>query len=666
LSIFGTIIEILKANKIPYPMSKKNKTVKSVSPAMPQNDTQALNTISATPKDNTTLWFYGAIAFLVIITFVAFSGGFDNEFVDWDDQNYVTTNPLVKNPTGQWNKALNSHVGLNYHPLTMLSLMVNSAIWGIETARSFVVTNTIIHLLNVLLVFWFVLLLLKNQSETQISKSGKPFFLAFVTALFFAIHPMRVESVTWVSERKDVLYVFFFIAACINYLKYIDSDKQRKYLFYSFLLFLASCLSKGQAVVLPIVFLLLDYWRDRKWTQNVLIEKIPFLAISLLFGLIAVNIQSGGDFGGLIHVEGIAGTAVKNAQKGTIFRNMLFAGYGFLMYCFHLLLPIKLSSFYPYRNPSESHPEYLLGLFILIGFIVIGIFNYRRNKIVTFGITFFMITIALVLQLLQVGDAIMADRYTYLPYLGLLLIISTFLWKLFQKSEILKSISIGIIFCAMILCVVMTRNQVETWQDTEALFSQRIKIEPDDTRGYVTLAGIYRKKENLDGVITNSNLAIEKGWKENIAPWLNLAVAYDKQGNYAKALEYYNYVIQKEPTAESYSKRGSLFLNIQQPYKALPDLEKAIKMPKNEDLVSTRGALANAQLNTGQIKEALENYNIVIDKDKSLNPEYFYNRGAAKSQLKDISGAIEDIKICVKLKPDHEKGLQAMKLFGIK
>ena len=137
--------------------------------------------------------------------------------------------------------------------------MINSAIFGFKSAGSFIITNTLIHLLSVLLVFWFVLLLLKNKSEILLSKIEKPLFVSFITALLFTIHPMRVESVVWVSERKDVLYSFFFLAACINYLKYLASKKQRKYLIYSFFLFLASCLSKGQAVVLPIMLLLLDY-----------------------------------------------------------------------------------------------------------------------------------------------------------------------------------------------------------------------------------------------------------------------------------------------------------------------------------------------------------------------------------------------------------------------
>jgi protein O-mannosyl-transferase len=647
-------------------MSKKNKVVNQSPSSITKNQSADIQEIIS-ENTNSNKWFWICIGVLVVSVFIAFSGGFNNEFVNWDDQNYVYQNPMVKNPSGQWGTAWNSHVALNYHPLTMTSLMINSALFGIESARSYIVTNTIIHLLNVLFVFWFVLLLLKNKTKILLPKAGKPLFVAFVTALLFAIHPMRVESVIWVSERKDVLYSFFFLAACINYLKYLDTEKNRKYLIYSFFLFLASCLSKGQAVVLPIVFLLLDYWRERKFERNIFVEKIPFLVLSLLFGLIAVSVQGGGNFGGLLHVEGIAGTAMNAAPKGSIFSNILYAGYGFMMYCYHLIIPFKLSSLYPYRAPEESHPEYFLGLMIMLMVIGVGFFNYGRNKIITFGIGFFLITIALVLQLLQVGGAIMADRYTYLPYIGFFFIISIFLWNLFQKQGFQKNIAIGIISLFSILCIFLTRKQVETWQDSEALFSQRVKLEPDDYRAYYNLGEVYMAKENPDGVITNFALAIEKGWKETNTPWLNLAVAYEKNKDYPKALENYNYMILKAPDAEMYLGRGNVYLNAQQPEKALPDLEKAMSMPKLKDKKMARGSLATAQLNTGKYKEALENYNIVIDKEGVKdNSEYYYNRGVAKTKFGDNQGALADIKQCVKLKPDHVKANQALVLFGVK
>jgi hypothetical protein len=139
--------------------------------------------------------------------------------------------------------------------------------------------------------------------------SNKNKIVALWVALIYGIHPMRVESVTWVSERKDVLYGLFFWAACIVYVQYLQKNKNAK-LVWTWVLFVLSCLSKAQAVVLPMVLLLLDYWYDRKLEPKVLIEKIPFFMASLLFGLIATNIQAGGDFHGMIHAIGEQKTAL--------------------------------------------------------------------------------------------------------------------------------------------------------------------------------------------------------------------------------------------------------------------------------------------------------------------------------------------------------------------
>jgi protein O-mannosyl-transferase len=648
-------------------MSKKNKAINQSPPSVTKNQSADIEEV-ITEKTNPTQWFGICISVLVVAVFIAFSGGFNNEFVNWDDQTYIKLNYLVTKPKGHWMEAWNSYIALNYAPLTINSLMINSAIFGFESARSFIITNTLIHLLNVLLVFWFVLLLLKNKSEILLPKTGKPLFVAFVTALLFAIHPMRVESVVWVSERKDVLYSFFFLAACINYLKYLDSEKERKYLIYSFLLFLASCLSKGQAVVLPIVLLLLDYWRERKFERNVFVEKVPFLALSLLFGLLATSVQSGGNFYGFLHNIGVAGYATVDSEKVSIAKNFTFAGYGFMMYCYHLLFPFKLSSFYLYDPFENVHIEYFIGLLFMIAVIAFGIYNYRKNQVITFGIGFFVITVVLVLQIMQVGLAIMADRYTYLPYIGFFFMLSMFLWSFYEKKDFRKYLSMGLIGAFSIMCLIITRQQTEIWQDTISLFKHRLTLNTNDYRGHYNLGEAYVAKDDPDGAIEQFTLAIEQGWKESISPWANLATAYEKKKDYTKAIEYHDIIIKKDSaTAETYMNRGNVYLNAQMPEKALPDLEKAMSMPKLKDKKLTRGSLATAQLNVGKYQEALDNYNIVIDKEKvKNNPEYYYNRGVAKTKFGDNQGAIVDIKECVKLKPDHAKGKEALVLLGVK
>ena len=207
-----------------------------------------------------------ALALLTVAVLAAFSSGFGNTFVDWDDPDYVTENDLVQSPTRAGLPALlKTPVAFNYHPLTMLSLAADAALFG-PGATSFIVTNTVLHLLNTLMVF-----------ALAYGLSRRDLWVATIAALIWGLHPMHVESVMWVSERKDVLYAFFFLLACLAYLRF-RLTHERPWLVAVFGLFVLSCLSKAMAVVLPVVLLTIDYWQGRRLiSRSTLLEKAPFL-----------------------------------------------------------------------------------------------------------------------------------------------------------------------------------------------------------------------------------------------------------------------------------------------------------------------------------------------------------------------------------------------------
>ena len=186
---------------------------------------------------------------LSLITFLTFHGAFDNSFVNWDDQVYVEEQPLVLNK--EYAALWKTPVSLNYHPLTMISiaLQVPKDIKKLSPAPM-IKLNVWLHIFNVSLVFLFLWMI-----------NEKKWIVAFLTATIFALHPMHVESVVWVSERKDVLYTFFFLLACITYWQYVVTEK-KKWIAFAFMLFVLSVLSKAMAVVLPLVFLLLSAFRE--------------------------------------------------------------------------------------------------------------------------------------------------------------------------------------------------------------------------------------------------------------------------------------------------------------------------------------------------------------------------------------------------------------------
>lgn len=633
-------------------MSKNNKLPKK-NTASQTAVNQSINAGRVSPKTPFSYGKWLAVGALIVALFVAFSGGFDNQFVDWDDNVYVAKDYLVTDPKGHFGEAFKSHVALNYHPLTIVSMMINASISGTETAKSFIVTNFIIHLLNTLLVFWLIMLLTKRR-----------LMASFFVALLFAIHPMRVESVTWVSERKDVLYGFFFIAGCISYLYYLDAEKKTKYLIISLILFVLSCLSKAQAVVLPIIFFLFDYWRDRKIDAKVILEKIPFLVFSLLFGLIATNVQSGGDFHGMIHIIGEQRSAL-SLKVFTMMDRIIYAGYGFFMYFYHIFMPINLCTFYPYE-PEGVNKFYSVGIVFSLIIIGLTIFSARKSKLFLFGIGFFAVTVALVLQFISVGAAIMADRYTYIPYIGLFFVLAMLLDQLAEKNQSLKQVVWVGAFAFAGFCLFQTRKQVETWQNTGTLFGQIIKIFPNDYRAYYTYGKYIGEKEGkLEESIVANKKAIELGYKEDAGPWENLGTAYGMKGDTQKALEYFSEAIKRGPSkGETYMNRGMAYFNLNQPAKAIPDFEKSLTM-KNDKIILSRGFLATAYLATGNAGKALENFNQVIDKDGSQEPVHFYNRGLTKQTLGDRAGAIADFQKTLTLQPNYEAAKKSLASLGV-
>ena len=250
-----------------------------------------------------------------------------------------------------------------------------------------------------------------------------------------------------------------------------------------------------------------------KIDTKALLEKAPFLAFSLLFGLIATNIQSGGDFHGAIHIIGEQKSAL-SMKVFTMMDRIQYAGYGFLMYFYHLILPLNLCTFYPYESTGPNVKFYSAGVVFALIIIGLAIFSARKTKLFFFGIGFFAVTVALVLQFISVGAAIMADRYTYIPYIGLFFVLAMVIDKIAERNQALKQVVWIGAFAFTAFCLYLTRQQVEVWQNTGTLFGQIIKLYPNDYRAYYTYGKYVGEKEGkLDESIAANLKAIELGYK---------------------------------------------------------------------------------------------------------------------------------------------------------
>jgi Flp pilus assembly protein TadD len=575
----------------------------------------------------------------LIVTWIVFSGVTKNGFTNWDDPTYVLENRKIiefDNEAAVW--FFRNPSASNYHPLTMISLGLdsrNAKKTQVPVSSSmepdavpFHSTSLVLYLITVLLVFIFVYLL-----------TDKRWIPALIVALLFGVHPFHVESVAWISERKDVLYGMFFMAGLILYVRYLQI--QRGYLLWiTFGLFFLSVLSKPAAIVFPVIMLVMDYFTHRKFTMRLWLEKLPFIAVSIAAGLITFLIQSK--------------DAVADFKTFTILQRFLFATYGFVIYLVKALVPLKMSAFYPYPNTTLSGNlplQYYLLPLVVVALAVLVFLSLRNTRFIAFVFLFYSVNLLLVLQFISVGSAIMADRYAYIPSLAIFLLIGIYSDKLFRKWGVRSIwtwivtviISIWIIFLGFI-----SVRQIRVWKDTETLWTDVISKYPNVEVAYKNRGNFYGKLNRMDEALRDYQALIQLHTKD-AKVYSNLGNIYALRGETEKALESYGQSIRMDSLSyEAYMNRGITYARIRNFNAALSDMNKALKLsPSNTEIQTNRAYLL---LDMGHYTEALEAYTL-LQREFPGNDDLYMRRGIAYFNLKDFPAAIQDLTHCLNLNP---------------
>lgn len=530
--------------------------------------------------------------YIIIIAAIllAYSTAFKNGITNWDDGVYITDNPLIKSLSWDNIKAIfSTNVASNYHPLTILTYAIEYSFWEANPLIYHLV-NVIIHLLNSILVYFLFFRLTINGT------------VSLVVSLLFAVHPMHTESVAWISERKDVLYTFFYLLSLNTFLKYTSSsgDKFKLYIF-SILFFLFSLLSKGMAVSLPVVLLLLDFYNNRRFSKETVIEKIPFFVLSLIFGLVAVKAQQS--------------TEAMELKAGyNMLERFLLGSYSFMLYIIKFFLPINLSAFYPYPfKHSETIPlsVYLSAILFLL-FIAGIIYSFiKKKKNIFIGLSFFIVTIGLVLQFIPVGNAIMAERYSYISYIGLFFIAADYFNRWYTNKK-QSHVALALAIVIILVFVVATRERCKVWKDSETLwsdviknhpdadiaylnrgiyivvrgkaeqayedFNKAIELNPDYTEAYNNRGLLKQNKNELEGSIEDFNIAI-KADSNYFEAYSNRGISYVFLKRYNEAIADYTKTLELSPEyANVYSNRGNAYIDIGEIEKGITDLKKALEL----------------------------------------------------------------------------------------
>ncbi|MFI5218326.1 MAG: tetratricopeptide repeat protein [Bacteroidia bacterium] len=632
---------------------KKNKSFKS------QKAGRDSHRETKPPKPvEAAAWYKKLVQLLVvtcilIITYICFSPALTNkkEFTNWDDNGYVLEQPLVKSLSNENIKTLfkpETQVMLNYHPLTMISLALNYQSSKLK-AKPYALTNVLIHLLNTFLVF---VLLFKL--------SNKKFWVGAIGSLWFGIHPMHVESVAWIAERKDVLYGFFFLLSCIAYLKYLETKKW-VHLALVFVLFVLSCLSKAMAVPLPLVLLLIDFFYQRKINLKTIAEKIPFLIVAILAGYNAVNIQSHG--------------AIAEYHVFTTLQRFMFAAYGFIMYWWKLFLPINLSAFYPYPMLDENQNLPLIfnlaPVLALILVLAPAWILYKRNnketfRLFVFGMGFFILMVALVLQFISVGVVIMADRYSYLPYVGAFFIIGTLLNEGLQKKQTKIITAAGTVAFSVFL-IVVCYNRVKVWNNSEVLWTDVINQYPYEIEqtgnvikvkqagvetAYKNRGNYYREHGMMDKAFEDYNMLVQVNAKDPGA-FSNMGNMYALRKEFPKSLEMYSKSIERDSTNfDTYVNRGITLSTMDEHRKALGDFNKALALKPGTEHLYEKIAFENMKLRN--FEQCISICTDLLAKNTGNVYAFFY-RGIASANTGKITQAISDLQNTISLKPDHSE-----------
>lgn len=650
-------------------MSKKKTSPLSSRDTASGKKPQTAKAVDAAPW-HLQNWFLLSLGALLAAVLAAFSGAFGHEFVSWDDHVYVYENSLILNPTGAGFKAFGSQVvSLNYHPLTMWSLWLNAYLFG-AGAKSFIVTNVLIHWLNAGLLCWLVWLLTGRQYRS----------VALLTALLFAIHPLRAESVVWVSERKDVLYVFFFLAGCIAYWRYLETQRSTRLWLALGLMFL-SCLSKGVAVVFPLVCLLLDYWQGRPLNAKVFLEKIPLFGLSLLFGLIALDVQHGGDFHGWLTIPGEKAKALSTVFS--IDQKILFAGYGYMMYFVKTFLPLDLCTFYPYPTEQQLHTGvYIGGAVFLLASLALAAWSARRTKLFAFGFGWVLATVLLVLQFISVGVVIMADRYFYLPSAGVFFMLTYAAEVYFLKEKpALRNIWWGLLGAFALWCLMLSRAQTGTWKNSETLWQQVLRYYPAEDQALESLANWYGKMNRVPEAEQMLERAVQDGCtRPNVYSALANCIAIkagaakDPAAQSAlreRAFSLYAKSISLNPgNADTYFNRAFTELSVY-PERSVADLDTAAMLAPYKALQfkQMRGTALNslkryaeAESTLTEVIEALEKapQTLKIAEEKQRYSDAYMERAVARFNNGNRPGGLADAEKSVSITPQNSRAVDLL------
>ena len=546
------------------------------------------------------------------ITWTVFGQTLRHDFINYDDDLYVYENPKVvfglTRPAILW-AFTHAHAG-TWHPLTSLSHMLDCQVYGLN-AGGHHFTNVLLHTLAVVLLFLFL------QQVT-----GAPWRSAFVAAVF-AVHPLRVESVAWIAERKDVLSGVFFMLTLLAYARYVSGERSlRRYLSVAFF-FALGLMAKPMLVTLPGVLLLLDYWplcrsgshplgndanfARRSTFSRLVAEKIPLFLLSFLSSLLTWWAQQ---------------AFMRSTSEIPLVLRAENAIVSYTRYLRQLLWPADLAPFYP--HPQATLPMLLViaAAALLVAISAAVLFYARKRPYLITGWGWYLIMLLPVIGLVQVGEQALADRYTYLPQIGIVLAIT---WTAADATAGIRRLQRSVAFTAVAVTVTLAWcafHQTRYWRNSESLWLHTLAVTKNNDLAHNNLGGVWWRSGRVDDAIREYQAAL-KITPESPVARNNLGSAFLKQGKVAEAIQEFRRVLSRDPQSITgrFNLAGAL-LRSGRVTEAVAEYEKALAI--NPDFTQGHLALGHALMRAERLAEAIAQFKIALQ----LQPGYAHARNS--------------------------------------
>jgi len=560
---------------------------------------------------------------LVAITIIVYLPCLSAYFVNWDDEIGLVDNSSLAEFSKQWSwdavwhlfKAANG----NYIPLVTFTYAIEKFFFAQDIFNSafiFHLDNLLLHLGATVCVFYLFLRL-------DVKRTG-----AFIGALLFGIHPMHVESVAWVTERKDVLYGLFFLLSLLAYVNYVKKDKNKTtWYIIAWLLAVCSCFAKAQAVSIPLCMVILDFYLGRKWysPKVLILEKLPGWLLSSIFGVANIYVLSSQH----ILVTGL------NMSHYSFIDKLAIGAYTSAIYIVKCIYPYQMLAMYEYpaRLPFAAY----LSLAIIPALLVLLLWKGRKNRALIFGILFFTFNVMFVLQILPSGNTFLADRYTYIAYIGLFFIaVKGFYIAASFLAPYLRYM-VGALVVYLCMFAFMSYQQCKVWRNSVSLWAHCVEVYPDRYFAYSMLGSYYEEVaiRQLPDPYMESGSPINA---QTAANYFNIAIAKYRTYKYYSA----------NNEAELLIDRGIAYGSLQKYDSATRDFSKAILLDANRKEGYINRALA--YIYEEKYALAIVDYERYFQIDTTNNDAYF-RCGICEMRIDSLRKGIGYISKAIAIEP---------------